>query len=142
MYAIRSYYDHGWQIQPKSPSIQEDLQRALSTICREEIAVTGAGRTDTGVHANYYVAHFDSGKDQLDNPQFVYKLNSFLRSDIVIFVITSYSIHYTKLYDFESTLRLVELLLFVQGIAQVEVPFQIVGTFVNRTAVCDLRFIV
>lgn len=75
---------HGWQIQPKSRSIQEDLQRALSTICREEIAVTGAGRTDTGVHASYYVAHFDSEKEQLDDSRFVYKLNSFLGSDIVI----------------------------------------------------------
>ncbi len=76
---------HGWQIQPKSKSIQEELQRALSTICREHIAVTGAGRTDTGVHASYYVAHFDSEKEQLDDAQFVYKMNRFLGMDIAIF---------------------------------------------------------
>ena len=50
---------HGWQIQPNGPSVQEKLQWALSTILRREILVTGAGRTDTGVHARMMVAHFD-----------------------------------------------------------------------------------
>lgn len=79
---------HGWQIQPNAKSVQGDLEHALSTICREEVAVTGAGRTDTGVHASYYVAHFDSAKKALDEPNFTYKLNSFLGKDIVIFKIT------------------------------------------------------
>ena len=39
---------HGWQIQPNGNSVQEELQRALSTLLREEISVTGAGRTDAG----------------------------------------------------------------------------------------------
>jgi len=80
---------HGWQIQPKARSVQEELERALSTICREEIAVTGAGRTDTGVHASYYVAHFESENRKLDADTFAYKLNSFLGTDIVIFAITA-----------------------------------------------------
>ena len=50
---------HGWQIQPNGPSIQEKLQWALSTLLREDIQVTGAGRTDAGVHARMMVAHFD-----------------------------------------------------------------------------------
>lgn len=80
---------HGWQVQPNASSVQETLEKALSTICREEISVTGAGRTDTGVHASYFVAHFDSMKEDLDHPDFTYKLNSFLNSDIVIFGITN-----------------------------------------------------
>lgn len=50
---------HGWQIQPNGISVQECLQKALTTILRIPIAVTGAGRTDTGVHARMMIAHFD-----------------------------------------------------------------------------------
>ena len=50
--------------------------------------MTGAGRTDTGVHASYYVAHFNSEKAVLDHPDFAHKLNSFLSKDIVIFGLT------------------------------------------------------
>ncbi len=76
---------HGWQIQPNAVSVQECLDKALSVITRESISVTGAGRTDTGVHASYFVAHFDSEKLNLDHPDFAHKLNSFLGKDIVIF---------------------------------------------------------
>ena len=79
---------HGWQIQPNAKSVQETLEHALSTICREQISVTGAGRTDTGVHASYYVAHFESENVSLDHADFTYKLNSFLGTDIVIFSIS------------------------------------------------------
>lgn len=79
---------HGWQVQPNAISVQACLEKALSTITRETIAVTGAGRTDTGVHAHYFVAHFNSGKLNLDHPDFAYKLNSFLKNDISIFGVT------------------------------------------------------
>jgi tRNA pseudouridine38-40 synthase len=79
---------HGWQIQPNAVSVQDCLEKALSVIAREIIDVTGAGRTDTGVHARYFVAHFDSVKTNLDHPDFVHKLNSFLDKDIVIFHIS------------------------------------------------------
>ncbi|MGD9931404.1 MAG: tRNA pseudouridine(38-40) synthase TruA [Mangrovibacterium sp.] len=82
---------HGWQIQPNAKSVQQTLEYALSTICREPIAVTGAGRTDTGVHASYFVAHFESAKQTLDHPDFTYKLNSFLSADVVIFGLTKVS---------------------------------------------------
>ena len=82
---------HGWQIQPNGPSVQEKLQWALSTLLREEIQVTGAGRTDAGVHARMMVAHFDfngvweegSGAS-LDCKQLAYKLNRLLPQDIAV----------------------------------------------------------
>ncbi len=79
---------HGWQIQPKAISVQESLEKALSVITRETIAVCGAGRTDTGVHASYYVAHFDAENTNLDHPDFAHKLNSFLNKDVVIFSVS------------------------------------------------------
>ena len=62
-YFITLSYDgtryHGWQVQPNGISVQEELQRALSLLLRQDLQVTGAGRTDTGVHARMMVAHFD-----------------------------------------------------------------------------------
>ena len=49
----------GWQIQHDAKTVQESLQNALSTLLREKVSVTGAGRTDSGVNAVNYVAHFD-----------------------------------------------------------------------------------
>ena len=48
----------GWQIQPNAPSVQATLEATLSRLLNRPVAVTGAGRTDTGVHAFHYVAHF------------------------------------------------------------------------------------
>ncbi len=62
-YFVTLSYDgtnyHGWQVQPNGISVQGELQRVLSTLLRQEIAITGAGRTDAGVHARVMVAHFD-----------------------------------------------------------------------------------
>ncbi|MBQ8991387.1 MAG: tRNA pseudouridine(38-40) synthase TruA [Prevotella sp.] len=74
---------HGWQIQPNGNSVQEELQRGLSTLLREDISVTGAGRTDAGVHARVMVAHFDTEK-ALDCRQLAYKLNRLLPQDIAV----------------------------------------------------------
>lgn len=73
---------HGWQIQPDANSVQEEINKAISIALQTEICVVGAGRTDTGVHAEQMFAHFDSDK-KLDQ-QFVYKFNSLLPEDIVI----------------------------------------------------------
>ena len=51
---------HGWQLQPNGNTVQAELQRALSLLLREDISVTGAGRTDAGVHARQMAAHFDT----------------------------------------------------------------------------------
>ena len=75
---------HGWQYQPNAPSVQQTLNKALSTLLRNEIDVTGAGRTDAGVHARQMYAHFEH--DELpDIAQLVQKLNSFLPADIVVY---------------------------------------------------------
>lgn len=75
---------NGWQIQQNAPSVQGTLQKALSAILREEITVTGAGRTDTGVHALHYVAHFDTASEIEDTNSVRYHLNALLPADIAI----------------------------------------------------------
>lgn len=75
---------HGWQIQPNAVSVQEVMEKALSTLLREEISVVGAGRTDTGVHASFFVLHFDTENENAENMNLVYKLNRFLPADIAV----------------------------------------------------------
>ena len=72
---------HGWQIQPNGMSVQEKVQQCLSTLLSQPIAVTGAGRTDAGVHARTMVCHFDTDKE-LDTDQLCYRLNRILPRDI------------------------------------------------------------
>ena len=75
---------HGWQVQPNGSSVQEKLQWALSTILRQDIQVTGAGRTDAGVHARMMVAHFDVETMDYELQDLMYKLNRLLPQDIAI----------------------------------------------------------
>ena len=78
----------GWEIQPNHPSVQETLEGCLSLLLHEErVAVTGCGRTDTGLHASSYYAHFDTGKAFSPDEcrQLAFKLNNFLPKEIVIF---------------------------------------------------------
>jgi tRNA pseudouridine38-40 synthase len=88
-YFITLNYDgtryHGWQIQPNGLSVQEKLQWGLSTILRNDgLQVTGAGRTDAGVHARMMVAHFDVESLPMAPDDLVYKLNRLLPQDIAI----------------------------------------------------------
>ena len=96
-YFIQLSYDgtgyHGWQVQPNGVSAQEVLQKALSTLLRQPTEVTGAGRTDAGVHASMMVAHFDwpaahegEGCEEmpLDCTQLTYKLNRLLPPDVAV----------------------------------------------------------
>ena len=74
---------HGWQIQPNANTIQQEINKALSSVLNEEIQVMGAGRTDTGVHAKKMFAHFDYNIEfQIEH--IIYKLNSLLPSDITV----------------------------------------------------------
>lgn len=74
---------HGWQVQPNGITVQETLEKAFSTLLKEKIGITGCGRTDTGVHAEFYIAHFDCAVPVSTN-ELVFKLNSFLPKDIRI----------------------------------------------------------
>ncbi|MFC2087059.1 tRNA pseudouridine(38-40) synthase TruA, partial [Bacteroidota bacterium] len=75
----------GWQYQPKVKSVQAILNKALSQILRESIETTGAGRTDTGVHAKYFVAHFDSKNLEIqEKEKVIFSMNGMLPYDIVI----------------------------------------------------------
>ena len=73
---------HGWQVQPNGITVQEELERALSLLLREEIQVTGAGRTDTGVHARQMAAHFDTDAPIDDCTRLAARLNGVLPCDI------------------------------------------------------------
>ena len=75
---------NGWQTQPELPTVQLTLEKALSTLLRTPIAVVGCGRTDTGVHASDFYAHFDA-EGAVDCNQLVFKLNNLLPPDIAIF---------------------------------------------------------
>jgi tRNA pseudouridine38-40 synthase len=75
----------GWQIQPNEPSVQETIEKALFYILKEKINITGCGRTDTGVHALSYCAHFDFKEmtnEELE--KLTYRLNAFFSYDIRI----------------------------------------------------------
>jgi tRNA pseudouridine38-40 synthase len=80
---------HGWQIQPNAVTVQEVLDKALTTILRQPIETTGCGRTDTGVHAKEFFAHFDVETEGLvDHGSWIMEkvrsLNSILPTDIAI----------------------------------------------------------
>lgn len=78
----------GWQRQRNAVSVQQRLEEALSTLLREDVATVGAGRTDTGVNAAYYVAHFDLAAPTADTHGMVRKLNAILPRDISVFNLT------------------------------------------------------
>ena len=90
-YFIKLAYDgtayHGWQAQKNAISIQKVLTDALAMMLREDVSLTGCGRTDTGVHAREYFAHMDSEKE-LSREQvgkLVFNLNSYLGKDIAVY---------------------------------------------------------
>jgi tRNA pseudouridine38-40 synthase len=93
-YFIRLSYNgknyNGWQIQGNAPSVQKTLNEALSVILKQDIHTTGCGRTDTGVHAEEFYAHFDVINESiLLNTQYsilntIYKLNGILPIDIAV----------------------------------------------------------
>jgi tRNA pseudouridine38-40 synthase len=73
----------GWQRQPKGTSVQGTLEAALTTVMRQPIEITGCGRTDTGVHATYYIAHFDADAPVPDS--LLRSLNGLLPFDIAVY---------------------------------------------------------
>ncbi len=94
---------NGWQRQPNAPSVQQTLEEALSRRLGRATEVVGAGRTDTGVHAAFYIAHFDTVREIADTADFCYHLNSMLPGDIAISRI--YRVAYDAHARFDATER-------------------------------------
>lgn len=93
-YFLEMAYDgtnyHGWQVQPNATSVQELMNDALWKLFRqpkETTYIVGAGRTDTGVHSDYFVAHFDLPQVLTDEEieHTVFKFNTILPDDISVF---------------------------------------------------------
>jgi|TARA_B110000483_G_scaffold243644_1_gene334788 tRNA pseudouridine38-40 synthase len=89
-YAIRLAFHgasfSGWQIQLEQKTVQGELTVSLNSLLKEDVKIIGAGRTDTGVHALNYVAHFDTQK-VIEPEEIVSRLNRFLPERISIFEI-------------------------------------------------------
>ncbi|MFT7590943.1 MAG: tRNA pseudouridine38-40 synthase [bacterium] len=85
-YALELKYDgshyHGWQLQINVVTVQQVLQECLSKILRLNVSVMGCGRTDTGVHASHFVAHFDYPETPTED--FIFRLNNLLPKDVCI----------------------------------------------------------
>jgi tRNA pseudouridine38-40 synthase len=76
---------HGWQLQPNSVTVQKIMDNALSVVINEKINTIGAGRTDTGVHAKVFCAHFDSlSQDLSEKKNLLFRLNRYLPADISV----------------------------------------------------------
>jgi len=91
-YFVKLAYDgtlyHGWQVQKTANSVQETITRALQVrLKHEDISLVGCGRTDTGVHALEFFAHFDlvDSVSQLELDDLTFRLNKQLPKDIVIY---------------------------------------------------------
>lgn len=86
-YFIRfSYFGkayHGWQNQPNAVTVQQVLEGTLSTLLRQKMSITGAGRTDAGVHAKEMYAHFDVD-EIVETSELAHRMNSFLPDDIAV----------------------------------------------------------
>ena len=94
---------HGWQIQPNDNSVQETIEKAMATVLRHPVAITGAGRTDTGVNARMMVAHFDVDTPIADTALLVRSLNGIVGRDIAIYTI--FPVHDDAHARFDATSR-------------------------------------
>jgi tRNA pseudouridine38-40 synthase len=79
-YSGKNY--HGWQIQENAHTVQAELNDKLSKLTGQNVHVIGCGRTDAGVHAREFYAHFDTEKLPMEADQLAYKLDHFLPADI------------------------------------------------------------
>lgn len=96
-YFLRLAFDgrrySGWQIQDNAPSVQSELNRAFSVILRQKVYTVGCGRTDAGVHARLFYAHFDLPDPVLDPDKTINGVNALLESDIRVTEIFSVENH-------------------------------------------------
>jgi tRNA pseudouridine38-40 synthase len=79
---------HGWQSQPNAVTVQSTIEKALATILRQPIAITGAGRTDAGVNAHMMIAHLDLPETVAVDRRLLLSLNRLVGRDIAIYSLT------------------------------------------------------
>ena len=89
--AYRGTAYHGWQRQPHATSVQEVVEGVLATVCRAPVALTGCGRTDAGVHASDYAAHFELAGDL--PPDLLRRANRLLPPDIALYSLEPTELH-------------------------------------------------
>lgn len=82
--SFKGTHYHGWQIQPNANTVQQVLNEDFSLLLGEKVRVTGCGRTDTGVHASVFYAHFDGKVKWFGDQDFIFKINNKLPADIAI----------------------------------------------------------
>ncbi len=111
---------NGWQRQLNAPSVQQSIEDALSILLRKPTTIVGCGRTDTGVHASFYVAHFECIQQIEDVDKFVYRLNRILPHQIAISRMYATNMH----ARFDATMR--EYQYFIQ---LTKSPFNREGTW-------------
>ena len=128
-YFIRLAYDgtayHGWQIQENAISVQQVLNENLSTLHQQQVFVTGAGRTDTGVHAREMYAHFDLEQPFKAWPEWMYRINSLLPEDIS--VLNLYDVNENAHARFDALDRT-----YKYEISTIKDPFQINRSYLLR----------
>jgi len=92
---------HGWQIQENALTVQEVITKAVRLIWNKEFKMIGCGRTDTGVNASEFYAHFDleAEKSQEELNEMGQRLNRYLPDDIVILSIFPVPAHLHSRYD-------------------------------------------
>jgi tRNA pseudouridine38-40 synthase len=110
-YFVHLAYDgtayHGWQRQPNGHSVQAELEQALRKLLRQDkVITTGCGRTDTGVHARNFYAHFNAFVEVEDPAELVFKLNRVLPGDIAVYGV--YRVADRAHSRFDATLRAYE----------------------------------
>jgi tRNA pseudouridine38-40 synthase len=82
---------HGWQRQAQHRSVQEEIENALESVLGHAVPLSGAGRTDSGVHAAAQVAHFDAPGSTIPAYRWAAILNSRLPKDVLIRASTAVS---------------------------------------------------
>ncbi len=101
-YKITIQYDgapfFGWQIQAKGKTVQGEITRALETLLKHQVTLTGAGRTDSGVHALGQVANFKTEKE-IESRRFLHSLNSLLPFSIRIRDISEVPVNFNSRFD-------------------------------------------
>ncbi|MDX9801263.1 MAG: tRNA pseudouridine(38-40) synthase TruA [Spirochaetia bacterium] len=89
----------GWQVQENDKTVQGEIEKALSIIHKSDIKITGAGRTDSGVHARAQTANFKTTLDSLPSENFSLALNRLLPDDIRILESREVALSFNSRYD-------------------------------------------